>query len=155
VQFSQRSQFRFTATPMRPAKSEYNIVMANSWPTIQGDFWKIGRAPPWRPRPKKSNATDAARTTMLTVRFMTYHPAPNILADEQTMQCDKAFSGKRRGEEGMSANEEPITTDRAHFIIATTTAGVGGAEGAALRVRSSCRCRSFQKVRRPREGQVP
>ena len=41
----------------------------------------------------------------------------------------------------------------AHFIIATTAAGVGGAEGAALRVQFSSRRGSLQKLRRSREGQ--
>jgi hypothetical protein len=40
-------------------------------------------------------------------------------------------------------NQERMSAAVAHFNIATTTAGVGGAEGAALRVRFSSRSGGF------------
>src|SRR5689334_10688312 len=52
----------------------YKIAIQKRTPTIQGDFWKIGRASPFRPRPKKSNPTDTARRTKLSVRFMRVSP---------------------------------------------------------------------------------
>ena len=48
------SQCKFAATPIRPAKNKHKIAVEKSVCTIQGDFWKIGRASPFRPRPKKA-----------------------------------------------------------------------------------------------------
>jgi len=64
------SQCKFAATPIRPAKNKHKIAVEKSVCTIQGDFWKIGRASPFRPRPKKSNASDKANTAKLAGRFM-------------------------------------------------------------------------------------
>jgi hypothetical protein len=59
-----------SSQPIRPAKNKHKIAVEKSVCTIQGDFWKIGRASPFRPRPKKSNASDKANTAKLAGRFM-------------------------------------------------------------------------------------
>src|SRR5215468_504182 len=73
------SQCKFAAMPIRPAKNKHKIAVQKSVCTIQGDFWKIGRASPLRPRPKKSNAKDAARMARLAARFM----LPPLQGEEQ------------------------------------------------------------------------
>src|SRR5262249_20753614 len=83
------SQCKFAATPIRPAKNKHKIAVEKSVCTIQGDFWKIGRASPFRPRPKKSNASDKANTAKLprriTMRSLTAIPLGVLWSDRH---CD-------------------------------------------------------------------